>query len=639
MSIQSVNYGAVQTAYVSYVSYNLTEDNMNLVTFWPTPYTTSQDVLAATTNIVVGDFTGCSVTLPNANEVSLGMNVFISGDVSNNTDFSVKDNLGNPLISSVSSATTYWIQLIRYTPYTSAGSWKVIQMGAGTSSADAASLNGLGLITGNNMLPIGDQTKLNTYIPTSNQSSAYTVQSSDQSSLILLSGGTYDVTIPSLFNGFCVSFSNTTEGVVTLVPESPSSKINNDTSLPLYPTQTTTIISDGTNLWSLGLGQTATSVNVVADVQITPSIISAGGFNLNAQQVSANVIQLYTVTPTTISNDITIFFGTFSNTWTVSNFCTPAISNPGTVYIQLGSLGSPQGDPIAIPYGENLSIYSAVSPTTSNIQFYTTPSSIVFGSGSVSTPAISFKTDQTSGLYLKSQYVPTMASHGVDVLQFDGTNTSNPILLASPGSITNPTYSFIGAPNFGMGYSSSGSGTLRFYTNSGSPKVSISSTQTSFLNLINLLLLSNGEPDIVGIGNGNSGMGIGIEDSTNQIQFYSSSSGPTYGKIASLLDTSNTTTKFSLFEQSDATATGYMKISGTGGSQVLALGTTSDQVTMQPGSVTIANNLVLNGGFDSTPTVGSMCYFDGTKWVNLPPGTAGQVLTMPMTGPLIPTWT
>jgi hypothetical protein len=599
MSTTALPYGAVQTAYVSYTSYGtetFTGNGVNLVTFWPTPYTTSTDILAATTNINVGAFTGCSINFPDANQVSLGMNIFIRADPANTVTFEVNNFIG-AAIQTVAAGTVWWIQLTAYTE-DGAGVWNTIQMGAGTSAATASALAGLGLITGSS-LPVANQTKLNTYIPTQSVTNTYTVLNTDQSSLILLGGGSYTVTIPPFYNGYDVSFSNTTNGIVTLVPESGT--INNNTSLQLYPNQTATIVSDGTNLWSLGLGQGSLFADQIITVDLA-SIKTGGTYTLSEGQSNGFVIQLFCSTGP-ISGNITVYFPNIPSNWYVSNFC--ATSNLSTVSIQLINGTTPVGSPLIIPIGEKLIVYSASDPLTGlmeifNIPTILSPSSIQFPNGTVSAPGIAFQNDPSSGLYLNAQYVPTMASHGVDILQFDGTDETKPVLLANPGSTSGPSYSFLGALSTGLGLISSGNGLSLWAPGGPSPiGFSLNGGYCRFPWQINLVLLLDGQPDIIGVGTaGNTGMGIGIENTTNQIQFYSSSAGPTYGKIASLLDTSNTTTTFALFEESAPTATGYMKISGAGAAQVLALGTTADQIQLTagtPNTISLLNNTTITG--------------------------------------------
>ena len=629
MSIQSVNYGAVQTAYVGYVSYNLqTLGVTTLTTFWPTPYTSSPNILAATTNIVVGDVTGGVLVLPNANEVSLGMNVFIRGDPTNATTFAVQDNEG-VAIQTISGGTVYWIQLVDYTPDSTAGTWISIQQGAGTSSADAASLVGYGLA-----VEAYDTTRLNTIIETSTQTTTYTVQQSDQSSLILLGGGSYVVTIPAFFNGFDVSFNNTTEGVVTLTPAGGT--INGDATLQLYPTQTVTLVSDGTNLWSLGLGQSSGTVDITANIQITSGIVSAGYVDLTPTQVSANIIQIFT-NLTNIVSDVTLFFGSFTSNWIVNNLCPSG--GGGTISVQLGTNSSSLGDPIIIPYGQSLALYSAADPITSNLTLYSAPSTIVFGDGSISTPAVTFQTDSTSGLYLNAQYIPAVAAHGVNVLEFSATSAVNPIILANPGTSTiKPTYSFIGAPDYGVGYVGSGTPYVGIWTDAAGASFLVSNVNTECNNgLLSILNKGDTIPMIVGAAN-SSLAGIGLASATNTVNFFTGVANPPVASpiMASIKDTAGTVTTLSLLEGNAPTAIGYIKISGTAGTQVLALGTTTDQVRITAGGgTTILDNLTLNGGFAGNPTTGDICYYDGTKWINLVAGTDGDVLTL---AGGVPTW-
>ena len=642
MPVNVFGQGAVQTAYVAYLAYpNFTS---NLTLYWPSTYTTQPNILAASTSFTPS-MAGLSVTLPDATQVSLGMNALITN--AGSYTFTILNNNG-VVIGTVLAGNTNFIQLTAYpvSPDLTGGTWLNIIQGAGTSSADAAALAGFGLVA------LGSPLKLNTNIPIQTISGNYTLQPSDRASLFILTGGIYTIQCPdngtsTVPAGFNVSFNNAGTGIINFVGTTNTALFDGIPMLQLYPSQTMVLDYDGVNYWTVGLGSATSFATNILNTDFAMEGVQAGGNIILTATQATNYIQQFYCSGGALTGDVTVYYPSTASTWYIANFTTGA-----TVSVALGSPSSPVGTSIIIPNGEKYIIYVANASGSGTLQLYNiptviTPSSTLFGSGTVGAPSIAFSADPSSGLYLNATYVPTMASHGVDVLRFNGTDAAEPQLLANTVGASYATYSFEGATSTGMGCNT-GTGQLSFYAPGGPSPIGLglSGGSSPFCNInwvAKLGLLVNGQADIVGFnatpGN-NTGMGIGIESTTNQIQFYSSTgSPPTYAKIASLLDTSNTTTTFALFEESAPTATGYMKISGAGAAQVLAFGTTADQIRLTagtPNTISLLNNTYLSGGFGGNPTTGDICYFNGTNWVDLPIGTMGQVLTV--SAGLLPSW-
>ena len=628
MPINVFGQGAVQTAYVSYIAYPDFSEDLTLL--WPSTYTTSPNILAAS-NSFTPSTTGLTVTLPDANQVSLGMNALITNAGEDN--FTLLNNSGDT-IQTILPSVTYFIQLTAYTDDTG-GVWQPIVQGAGTSTADAAALAGLGLVA------LGSPLKLNTDMPTKTTAIDYTLQPSDRSALYILTGGASSIFCPddgttTVLAGFNVSFNNAGTGVVTFTGVTSTALFNGQTELLLYPGQTMTLDYDGVNYWSVGLGQATSFATNILNQDLV-SVQTGGNINLSAD-ASSKYIQQYYCSGGPITGNIVIYFPAIANTWYISNFCTS--SNGSILSVCLGNSTTPVGTPIIVPNGQRMIFYAASASGTGTLQMYNTPtvitpSSTLFAPGTVLNPSIAFSSDPTSGLYLNATYVPTMASHGADVVQFSGASIAHPLILANPGTTSRSTYGFIGAPNYGMGYTASPT-SLDFYAGSSSNVVM--TMDGTYISILDTILTYSGNPvAIQGFGgNANTGIGFGgFASVQNSINLFSNTS-TTAAQIGQVLDTAGTATKFSLQEASAPTAIGYMSISGTAGTQVLALGTTANQLTMTAGGgVGIPGNLVLNGGFNGTPTTGSLAYFDGTKWVNLGPGTMGQVLTM---GASLPAW-
>lgn len=452
MTIQSISYGAVQTAYVSYTSYDLDVANSILTFVWPTPYATSPNVLAATTNFVVTE-TGCEVNFPNANEVSLGMNIFIRNDGSSNNDVTINDNLGNP-IETINPGEVWWIQLTAYTN-DSAGIWIPIQQGAGTSQATAADLAGKGLEA--------VATRLNTVIPPKTITANYTIVGADQSGLILInSTGLVTINLGAFRGGFSVSFNNIGTGDVFF-----TGTVNNSTTFSLGSSQTVTLINDAidtTKWWTLGLGQGTSFLDSVVSIDLTDIAAAGGTLVLSASQLNAFIQQFYSDDP--ITGNIVIYYGNNSGNWYVANFC--STTNGSTISLSLGSPATPVGAPIVVPMGAKLIYYAANDPTTNQLSLFTIPSilslqRLLLADGTAAAPSLSFSSDETSGVYLNAAFKPSISAQSTQIATFDGTTPADPRILVNPGTSDYPSYSFDADLNFGMGLVNPGA--LGFFGN------------------------------------------------------------------------------------------------------------------------------------------------------------------------------
>lgn len=163
---------------------------------------------------------------------------------------------------------------------TSVGTWQDIQFGAGTSAASATALAGLGLVA----LPALPNGTLNTNIPVQSKNAAYTIVAGDRASLIVWAGGTGTITLPLITSvpaGFNVSFNNQGTGILSLTTVDVPTPAHIDSVAPplmVQIDQSLTIVSDGTQWWSLGLSQIEFVNGGVADPSIHFASDSTTGF-------------------------------------------------------------------------------------------------------------------------------------------------------------------------------------------------------------------------------------------------------------------------------------------------------------------------------------------------------------------------
>lgn len=274
MAIQVFGQGAIQTAYVAFTPLDITGGSITLV--WPNtyvnlPYTQdgiNYNVLAAsmTVNTAMGNTN--TITLPDATEASVGANFIITNIGA--ASFNLLKSDGSILINipSTAQSNSYWVQLTDNS--TAIGVWQFVQFGAGTSQAQAAALAGNGLVA------LG--ALLNTNIPVQTLTGDYTVVVGDRAKLFVWQGGDGTVTLPAIGTipqGFYVSFNN--EGTGTLTIAGNGVNIDANANLNLGLSQSLSIISDGTQWWTLGLGQASVSTYFLDGTAANPSIAFQSG--------------------------------------------------------------------------------------------------------------------------------------------------------------------------------------------------------------------------------------------------------------------------------------------------------------------------------------------------------------------------
>jgi hypothetical protein len=132
---------------------------------------------------------------------------------------------------------------------TASGAYRVYQAGAGTSSATAAALAGYGIkaIT----------TTLNQEYPTVSYSTTpQTMTTAQRAALVIWTGGAGIINFSApatLTTGWFVNIVNQGTGAIVLTP--PSGKIDGVATKTLQVTDSCTVITDGTNFYSVGFGQ------------------------------------------------------------------------------------------------------------------------------------------------------------------------------------------------------------------------------------------------------------------------------------------------------------------------------------------------------------------------------------------------
>ena len=237
---------------VSYLALSLTADT---ALDWPLE---SNTLLRPAARIIDVTPTGAfSILMPPADETGVGQTVLFNN--LGPSTITVKNSVGGTLLS-IAQGEQWQIYLTNNT--TAAGSWRVFRYGAATAQAQASALAGFGLTaTGSTLSQSTPVTLFNTN---------YTAGGSDRAKMFVWTGGLGTLTLPTAAGvgaDYFVAVRNGGSGNLIIDPQGLET-INGAANLTLAPGDSATAVTDGTNWYTLGLGQSAvfafdyTSINL-----------------------------------------------------------------------------------------------------------------------------------------------------------------------------------------------------------------------------------------------------------------------------------------------------------------------------------------------------------------------------------------
>jgi hypothetical protein len=361
-----------QTVNPSQVGYESLSISVNTTLQWPVNGNNS--TVVANIMDVTATVASLSLILPSAQQVSVGQNIIIRNTGSNS--FNVVD-AGLNIITTIASGIANFIYLTSNT--TDNGTWTVITFGAGTSSANAATLAGYGLVALN--------TTLNQQYTFSTISSSYTILPSNRAGFIVWNGGAGTLTLPissDVGANWFVIVRNNGSGVVTVQPQGTDT-IDSNANAQLQLTESFVIVCNGTGYNTFAYGrsnQFAFTTLVKAVTGGTVTLTSAEG---------ANVIQEYTGV---LTSNCTVVVPSTVQLYSLQNNTTGAF----TLTFKTTSVGA---DTVVLPQTQTIiaicdgtNVYNAQTATSSTL------GSLTLSNGTAAAPSLSFTGDATSGLYL-----------------------------------------------------------------------------------------------------------------------------------------------------------------------------------------------------------------------------------------------
>lgn len=315
--------GTVIPADPSYIPYTITVDNNPLILTWPDSYIAGvNNSVASALNIQTALVDSAEVLMPDAKQASPGFTIIIQNIGAEN--ITVNTALGDFLIT-IEPTQAIYFQITDNT--TIEGEWNLITFGAGSSSANAADLAGLGLIA--------FSSKLNTQLPVTNVSTTFSPTVNDRAKFFIYNGGTGSCILPdpsttNIGDGYFFAVSNTSiiGGILTIVNTHGYIDVPGETTLIITPGTSTNLISDGAgNYFTLGIGTETFFTYAAIDINIS----GTGSIDLTAEQATRQIINFVG----TLTGSRSVVFPNFIYEWQIANLTSGAF--PLTVEANGGS--------------------------------------------------------------------------------------------------------------------------------------------------------------------------------------------------------------------------------------------------------------------------------------------------------------
>jgi len=389
----------IQPTDVSYRSITL---SANTQLEWPINGNATDDY-AARIMQVTATSSNLQLRMPPANQTSVGNDALIRNVGAQS--FTVRDYLGANTIITIAPAETKYIYITDNSD--EEGTWGIIAFGVGSSSADAATLAGYGLLAVN--------TTLNQAHPVTTFSTSATADATYRAQAYVWTGGAGTLTLQSastLGNNWFVMIRNAGTGNLTLSP-SGGNLVNGSATLDLAPSDSCFLCCSGSAFFTVGLGK-STQFNFT---QLTKAVTS-GSITLTSAE-AANVIQKYTGTlsgnvTVNIPQTIQVYYITNQSDGTGANYdisFTTGVSGAANAIVPAGQQ--------VILLCDSVNVFNASTVAAG-------ASTLALSNGSVGTPSLSFAAEGNTGVYR-----PAGGQFGITIL---GTQRLN--VLATGISVT-----------------------------------------------------------------------------------------------------------------------------------------------------------------------------------------------------------
>lgn len=329
----------ISPAQLDYVGLALTG---NVTLSWS--FQTGDDLVYGAYKTEILSSTGAyAITLADATLVSNGQDISFINDSAQT--ITIKGN-GGATIGTVASGLAWMFYLKDNS--TAAGTWGSFQLGAGTSSATAGALAGLGLVA--------ITTLLNQSHPVIETAVGVNLDATYRAQTVVSTGGAISFTfdpVATLGNNWFTLVRNSGTGTLTLNPNGVET-IDGALTKVLAPTESCFVICSGAKFYTVGYGRAITSTASTSSIDVT----GTGSYTLTAAETAA-IVQDYAGV---LSGNRIALYGTTPGEWAVFNNTSGAFSL--TLKAGAGDTG------VVIPQGD----YAVVRSNGSALTFATTPS-------------------------------------------------------------------------------------------------------------------------------------------------------------------------------------------------------------------------------------------------------------------------
>lgn len=400
----------VQPTDVSYYALNFSQ---NVELYWPAVVNPTQIPAARIIDCTPSTF-GLSVALPQGNQGSVGTDILFRNLGSNS--FTVTNFSGN---SSVTISPGISVYFYLSDNSTIAGTWQNVTFGAGTSSADAATLQGAGLTTIAGKLAVTSNV--------SRVSTAPVISDASRATSFVWEGGSSTFNLPNpigLTTGWWIAFRNNGTGALTIQPPGIS-LINNETNITVNPGDSGYILYEqGTgNFFTIGY----TIPSNVTFTSATYDVDSIAGSTLNLVSY-APIIQTFVALSGTRTSTLNVVLPAITQMYVLVNRV--PVGTYSTITFQISGSGGPSfslaGNQVATVISDGNTIFSLTTSTVNT--FYAI-------NGSASSPPFSFTSDTNTGMYLVGANVLGLTANGANILSLDNSNLADPRVV-TPATFT-----------------------------------------------------------------------------------------------------------------------------------------------------------------------------------------------------------
>lgn len=356
---------------------------------WPVNGNTGVNNIAA--NIVEASSYGVNyyLSMPPGAQVSAGQSILIKNVGA--YQFNVV-NFSYGAICTIAPGAAQYVFLTDNS--TTEGTWSSVPFGAGTSTANAAVLEGSGLVA--------KGATLNQTYPAVAVNSSTPIQDSNRAQFLVWSGGVGTLTLPAastVGSGWFVNIRNAGSGVLTII-RTGTDTIDSNISQQLQLTESLVVVSNGVN----GFSTFAYGRSSVFQYTQLSKAVTGGTTTLSAVEY-ANVVQNYSGLLTSnqviiLPSTVQVYYLNNTTTGPYSLQFKTASGSAATVFLAQNTTLT------VICDGTN--VFNAGSAAASSL------TSVTVNAGAAGAPTINFATNTTTGLYNPSTGVIGFASVGVD---------------------------------------------------------------------------------------------------------------------------------------------------------------------------------------------------------------------------------